>query len=125
MCQILCQALESQQDQFTITLQPGTEEFRRNWLCVELEPAEHELRPEEQLVQTNEELTANKGDEKLERVQLNHFCVCSKVTEGRLRRQWEPWHSGEVSEGFRMWYAEVLDGRRAMKKAGAQTVLYP
>lgn len=55
-------------DQFTIiTLQPGTEEFRRNWLCVELELAEHELRPEEQLVQTNEELTANKGDEKLER----------------------------------------------------------
>ena len=64
-------------DQFTITLQPGTQEFRRNWLCVELELAEHELRPEEQLVQNNEELTANKGDEKLERVQLNHFCVCS------------------------------------------------
>lgn len=28
-------------------------------------------------MQNSKELTANKGDEKLERVQLDHLCVCS------------------------------------------------
>lgn len=59
-------------------------------------------------MQNSEELTANEGDEKLEVTSV--FAV---ATEGRLRRQLESWHLGAASEGFRMWCAEVLDGRTA------------